>query len=69
LAPKGTPPETIFSVNAAVNEILQEPEVRDRLIDLGVEPLGGTPDVLQQRILTEQKKWNRIINVADMAIR
>jgi tripartite-type tricarboxylate transporter receptor subunit TctC len=69
LAPKGTPPETIFSVNAAVNEILQEPEVRDRLIDLGVEPLGGAPDVLQQRILTEQKKWNRIINMADMAIR
>jgi tripartite-type tricarboxylate transporter receptor subunit TctC len=69
LAPKGTPPEIIASINAAVNDILDEPEVRARLIDLGVEPLGGSPAVLQERMATEQKKWQRIISGADMAIR
>ncbi len=69
LAPKGAPADAIAAVNTAVNEILQEPDVRRRLIELGVSPRGGTPADLEAHMLDEQKKWRRIVSVSDMSIR
>lgn len=69
LAPKGTPAEVITTLNTAVNEILQDPEVHDRLVHLGVSPRGGTPAELEEHMQNERKKWRRIISVSDMSIR
>lgn len=42
-APKGTPVEIVTSLNAAFNKVLQRPETRQKLLDLGFEAGGGTP--------------------------
>lgn len=43
LAPAGTPPTIIARLNKAVDAMLREPDVKTKLVALGIEPGGGTP--------------------------
>ena len=43
-APKNTPKEVIEKLNKEINAVLAEPAIKARLIDLGGEPLIGTPE-------------------------
>jgi tripartite-type tricarboxylate transporter receptor subunit TctC len=59
--PKGLPPELVARVNTALNQALQEPEVKDRLARLGVEPVGGTPQQFATMLAGDRAKWRKII--------
>jgi tripartite-type tricarboxylate transporter receptor subunit TctC len=43
VAPKGTPPEIVATLNKAVNEVLADPKLKARLAELGGEPMPMTP--------------------------
>ena len=43
VAPVGTPQSTIDTLNRAARDALNNPAVRERLAQLGVQPMGGTP--------------------------
>ncbi|HYF18908.1 MAG TPA: tripartite tricarboxylate transporter substrate-binding protein [Ramlibacter sp.] len=45
-APKGTPRPVIEKLNAETNRAVQDPQVRERLLALGLEPRTGTPEEL-----------------------
>src|SRR5690606_13034391 len=64
LAPRGTPAHIIERYNEALNEVLASEELRDRLLEVGAEPLGGDPEALQGVLLEETQKWGRIIRDA-----
>ncbi|MVW70038.1 tripartite tricarboxylate transporter substrate binding protein [Bordetella sp. 15P40C-2] len=61
VAPRGTPAERIDALNAAVNGVLQDPEVRQRLADMGATPAGMTPAAFETLIQDERAKWGKII--------
>jgi tripartite-type tricarboxylate transporter receptor subunit TctC len=42
VAPKGTPPEVVKKLNAAINQLLKDPAYREKLAASGAEPLGGS---------------------------
>jgi tripartite-type tricarboxylate transporter receptor subunit TctC len=63
-APKGTPPAIIATLNAALNKALSRPEARQKLLELGFEPAGGTPARLADFARTERKKWGPLIQAA-----
>ncbi|KAF1021235.1 MAG: hypothetical protein GAK30_01998 [Paracidovorax wautersii] len=65
-APKGTPPEVVRTLNTAVNKILQRPETRQRLLEFGFEPAGGTPDALRSFTQAERQKWQGLIATAGL---
>jgi tripartite-type tricarboxylate transporter receptor subunit TctC len=64
LAPAGTPPQMIETINREVNKALAKPEVRQRLIKLGLVPLGGTPQQFEDRMRQDSGKWGAIIRDA-----
>ena len=66
LAPRGTPAHIIERYNEALNEVLASEELRDRLLEVGAEPLGGDPEALQGVLLEETQKWGRIIRDAHL---
>lgn len=66
LAPKGTPAAIIEFMNAEVRKILAQPETRQRLMALGFEVSGSTPQQLAERIRAEREKWGRIIRAANI---
>src|SRR5579864_7585704 len=52
-APAKTPPEIIAKLNHEINEVLAEPEVRKRLVELGGEPLITSPKDFGDMIKSE----------------
>jgi tripartite-type tricarboxylate transporter receptor subunit TctC len=65
-APKGVPSAVIAKLNAEINAVLKMPDVAQRLDNLGVLPIGGTPADAQKRNDTETKKWSAVIEAAKM---
>jgi tripartite-type tricarboxylate transporter receptor subunit TctC len=53
MLPPGTPKAIVETLNAAVNDALKQPHVHKRLLDLGLNPQGGTPEVLAERLRKE----------------
>jgi tripartite-type tricarboxylate transporter receptor subunit TctC len=67
-APAKTPPEIIARLNHAINEVLAEPEIRKRLVELGGEPLITSPKDFGDMIKSETAKWEKVVKYADIKI-
>ncbi|MDM0042923.1 tripartite tricarboxylate transporter substrate-binding protein [Variovorax dokdonensis] len=65
-APHGTPQAIVRKLNAEVAKILARPEAQKRLLELGHEVAGGTPEDLAAFARDERKKWEPIIEAAGM---
>jgi tripartite-type tricarboxylate transporter receptor subunit TctC len=63
-APKGTPPEIVAALNGALREILAEPDIAARLLELGIEAQASTPQDLAARLEADIKKWSEVIEKA-----
>ena len=61
LAPTGTPADVVARLNAAVIAALKNPELRERFVALGADPLGTTPQVFSHFIRTELVKWGKAV--------
>ena len=59
--PKGLPPELVARINSAANQALADPEVRDKLSRLGIEPTTSTPAQLSTMVAQDAAKWKKII--------
>ena len=60
-APKNTPKEIIAKLNAEINAILAEPDMKKRLVELGGEPLIQTPEKFGADIVAETEKWKKVV--------
>jgi tripartite-type tricarboxylate transporter receptor subunit TctC len=60
-APAGTPPEIVKRLNAEIVKILNMPDVKEKLIGLGAEPVGDTPEQFSAYVKTEVVKWSDIV--------
>ena len=63
-APKSTSADTVAKLNNEINAIVANPEMRKRLIDLGVPPMSMTPDGFTAFIAAETEKWAKVIKFA-----
>jgi tripartite-type tricarboxylate transporter receptor subunit TctC len=63
-APAGTPPEIVKALNAALQDILADADVKKRLIELGIEAKAGTPQELSARLKSDIDKWQQVIEKA-----
>jgi tripartite-type tricarboxylate transporter receptor subunit TctC len=63
-APKGTPPEIVDKLNAAVNTVLANPTLRERLHQLGGEPMPMSPAEFGKLIADETAKWAKVVQFA-----
>ena len=59
--PKALPADIVARLNTAVNQALADPEVKDKLARLGIEPVGSTPAQLAQMVAADAAKWHNII--------
>lgn len=65
-APAGTPKAIVTRLNAEVAKILALPETRQRLLQLGFDVAGGTPDQLATFERQERTKWGPLIKAAGL---
>ena len=68
LAPKGVPKPVILKLNKEINQLLNEPAFRKRIVDIGVEPMGGTPQDFARYLDKEISKWGEVVRVSGAKI-
>ncbi len=64
LAPAGTPAAVVTRLNAEVNKILAQDEIRERLIVLGTDPIGGSPEQFAALIKKDIARWAEAIKAS-----
>jgi len=64
LAPAGTPREIVSRVAQEVAKAVNAPDLRDKFVQMGIEPVGNSPDQLAQFMNDEIARWAKVINTA-----
>jgi len=60
-APAKTPPATVAAINDAVRRALNNPGLRDKLLNTGAEPAPTTPQELAALLKRDSDKWSKLI--------
>jgi tripartite-type tricarboxylate transporter receptor subunit TctC len=68
LAPAKTPEGIVAKLAAETQRILKLPDVRERIVALGAQPVGGTPDEYKAFIRSEIAKWQKVIRDAGVKL-
>jgi tripartite-type tricarboxylate transporter receptor subunit TctC len=68
VAPAGTPAPIIAKLNDQGNKILSKPEVKERFVQLGADPIGGSPQDLAKHLAAETIKWREVVKVSGAKI-
>jgi tripartite-type tricarboxylate transporter receptor subunit TctC len=63
-APAGTPPEVVAKLNAELNALLAQPEIREQLSRQGMLTAGGPPEKLAELVKRELPRWARVVKAA-----
>jgi len=66
IAPKGTPKAIIDQLNAAANEALKDPQLRELMLSQGNEIGGGSPAEFAALIKSESAKWGAVVKTANI---
>ena len=64
LAPAATPKATVAKLSADANRVLAMRDVREKMLGLGAEPAGNTPEEFARFICGDQAKWSRLMKEA-----
>jgi tripartite-type tricarboxylate transporter receptor subunit TctC len=65
-APRGTPPEVVAKLNQGVNAALANPKLKERMQELGGDPMPLTPDAFGKLVADETQKWAKVIHGANI---
>ena len=68
VAPAGTSRDIIAKVNADINKALQDAGVRKRLIEVGTEISGGTPEAFDAFVKTEIAKYAKLVKAGNVQL-
>ena len=60
-APANTPRPIVDKLQGEVSKILKAPDVSKKLLDLGLDPVGSTPDELAAYQKSEIAKWSKVV--------
>ena len=66
IAPKGTPKAIIDQLNAAANEALKDPTLRELMLSQGNEIGGGSPAEFAALVKSESAKWSAVVKAANI---
>jgi tripartite-type tricarboxylate transporter receptor subunit TctC len=63
-APAGTPPAIVAQINADLNALLLQPEVRDALARQDLNVVGGSPERFGEMVRRDLARWTRVMTAA-----
>ena len=64
LAPVATPKATVVKLSVEANRVLAMRDVREKMLGLGAEPAGNTPEEFARFIHDDQAKWSKLMKEA-----
>ncbi len=64
LAPAGTPDSVVNTLNRAMKLALQQPEVIQRMKELGATPIGDSPAEFKAFLISDRERWAKVIEAS-----
>jgi tripartite-type tricarboxylate transporter receptor subunit TctC len=68
VAPAGTPPDVVNTLQKQLAEAINHPPVRQKLIDFGIEPVANTPAQYADLLRSETAIWHKIIKQQNISL-
>ncbi|HWI80746.1 tripartite tricarboxylate transporter substrate binding protein [Ramlibacter sp.] len=68
LAPAATPPDIVNKLNAEIVKIINTPEVRKQMLEMGSEPVGNTPAQMAAQIKTELDAFGAVVKQIKLTV-
>jgi tripartite-type tricarboxylate transporter receptor subunit TctC len=68
-APAKTDPQILATLNGAINDIVQTPEVQKKLADMGFDPITGPPAQADALFTSEVAKWGNMVKALGLSIK
>jgi tripartite-type tricarboxylate transporter receptor subunit TctC len=68
MAPVRTPRTIVDRLHGAIVAAMKEPDLRERLITLGVEPVGNTPEQFSVEIKADLARWQKVVEAAKIKV-
>jgi tripartite-type tricarboxylate transporter receptor subunit TctC len=62
--PAGTPPTIVLAIQQIMAKVLADPQVRERLLSVGQEPVGNTPAEFEAQFKADIARYAKIIEQA-----
>jgi len=60
-APKGASPDVVRLLNENLQAVLDDPKLRQRLLEIGAEPLGGPQPGFAERVRADYRMWGQVV--------
>ena len=64
LAPVKTPPAALAKLSAEVQKAFKDPQMRERIVTIGLEPVGGTPEDYRKLVVSNIKRFAELVKLA-----
>jgi tripartite-type tricarboxylate transporter receptor subunit TctC len=64
MAPRGAPKAVMAQLNRDINAIIVEPAFNKRLLEIGVEPMGGSVEQFVKYLDSEIRKWGEVVRIS-----
>ena len=68
LAPAGTPKEVVTRLNTEMVKIIQSPDFRKKMEDIGADPIGNTPEQMARQIKEDTERFARLVKEAKVVL-
>ena len=68
VVPSGTPREAVRRLNADFLKAMQLPEMKTRMAEFGLQPVGNTPEEFDALIRSEIEKWAKVAKAANIKV-
>ncbi len=66
--PAKTPRPIIDKLSKAIDTVVHEPDIRDKLLAQGSEGVGGTPEALGMVVNAELARWSKLVKEAHISV-
>ena len=67
-APKGTNAKIVHTLNEKLQTVIDDPKSRQRLLEIGAEPVGGPAPVFAERVRSDYQMWGRFVKQAGIKL-
>ena len=64
LAPAGLPPRVLAQIAGELRKAFQDPQMRDRIVAIGLEPVGSTPEQFRKLLVSDIKRFAELVKIA-----
>jgi tripartite-type tricarboxylate transporter receptor subunit TctC len=67
-APKGTSSGIVRLVNSKMQAVIDDPKARQRLLESGIEPIGGSVEAFAELVRSDYRAWGRVVRASGVKL-